>query len=103
MTPEEADRRSVARAKRNQRRLAVVAVFVVAVFLTLAFLLQREQMRLDHALTDMCQQRRANAQRAVTYYDGMIAIERQNKIQDPEIVAERIALWQAAKPVVPTC
>jgi hypothetical protein len=103
MTGRQADDSAASRVSRLRLIVNVLAVFVLLATLYLALVLQQEQHRLSGTIEGMCQQRRANAIRSNDYYEGMIQIEKENKVQVASLVKRRIELFEAAKPLIPTC
>jgi type II secretory pathway component PulK len=103
MTPEEADQLSQRRAKRNQTRLIVVAVFVVLAFLTLASLLQRQQTELESFVQKQCEQRRTNAIRTNATWDRLALLDSQNPQIPYELKQQRIRSYAEAKLDLPDC
>lgn len=102
-TPEWADERSAARARRNRRLIRYVGLFFVLVSLALALLLQRQQMTMQAFIQDQCHQRVANVTKANANWDALAAIERHNRFIDDDLRRQRLDMYEHAHLTPPTC
>jgi hypothetical protein len=110
MTPDEADARSMGRAKMNRARLYVLGGFVLVAMFTGAGLLQYQQRQLADLIDEqavaahqMCISRQVNTLKSNANWAALAVIERHNKFIDDKLRNERLAVYENAKLIVPDC
>lgn len=94
MNAEELDERSRDRARTGRMRVTVLGIFVVALLMAMAGLLQHQQHELASFVHQQCLSRQVNAARSNQIWADLAAIE-----PDPA----RKAIYQNAHFAVPVC
>ena len=103
MTPDELETASKARAKRNQRRITMLAVVTLFVLFGFAGILQRQQLDLSGYVHQMCLQRQDEVIKTNANWEGLAKIEQHNRFIDAQIRNERLAMYHGAELTVPDC
>lgn len=103
LTPEEADRRSQARARISARRIYVLAALVVFIGFILAFLLQRQQESLEDFVQEGCLQRQASTRQVNAAWQELARIDADNPSLPDDVRVKRIRAYAAAQLAVPSC
>ncbi len=87
------------------RGMLFIFAFVVVSWLLMAYRVEVQDNNLARYQYEQCQARKANVARTNIYYEGLIRIEQRNPFRQtsPQTIADRIALFRAAKLTPPEC